>query len=251
MATHKPQFPVVVTSNDNFEIALGVKAVPTAAVMDTQGNLAYTDGLGRGSAKSILAEQLKKADGPLIPKALTKVQTAHSRGGVAEAFVALEKAKSGKLDQEALAWVDRYETALEQSIEDTLRSAQTNVDTGLIFLAIEALEPLADSKLEFPGKQEISTLFGELQETPELANEIKAAKYYKLALESIRSREYADSVKSLKKVYTKYEGTKLSEVARQKAVELVESGMPGYRSGCTTCRQARSACEKHTESIKL
>lgn len=251
IATYKPEFPIVIMASDALENAIGVNGFPTTAVMDTEGNLAHSDGIRRGAAAGALSAAMKKAKGPLVPRVFAKVQTALAAGDIAKAFAALAKIKRDKLDENESSWATRYDAALQQSVQDTMSTAEAKLDEGLVYVAVEALEPLAGSKGEFAGKSELDQLYASVQQMPNYAAEIKAAKPYKAALDSLKNYEYTESVKSLKKVYTKYEGTKLAEIARTKATELVESGMPGYQSACNSCRQARAACKKHAEAVKL
>lgn len=246
-----PRYPIVILEDKSFEKALGVKFFPTGAVLDPEGKIAYA-GSASGTSSPLKEAMKGGLKSPLFPKALTKVQQAMAAGDMDKAWgiVMGLKQNAGK-DPEQDRWAERFEATLAEQAADALAAARKADADGLIYKAVEILEPIAEAKDPYPVSGQAADWLAEIVGRPGHTDELKAGVQYQKGVDCEKEREYTAAAKAYAKAASKYPGTRCAEAAFNRAEYLVDGGLCGYESKCKDCKTARSACKKHDESGKV
>jgi hypothetical protein len=246
---YKPTFPIAITGNKGFDDALGVKAFPTHAVIAPDGTLAYSG----HSAESALSDALGDAKkGSIFPKKLDKANKLIKQGDFAQSYAEVRKlVDAGGLDGELDGWAKRFQAFLEGRSAAALEQAKKLSEQGRIFEAHAELGGYAAAIPAFPNAEDVKKLLAELEQIPTFKDEMKAGPKFLEAQALERDYEFTAAVDAYKKLYKKYGEAKIAAVARARAEELIAQGMPGYQQACEGCTQAKKACAKHKEDVKL
>ena len=250
-AKAQPRYPIAILKTKEFENALGVRFFPTAGVISPDGILSFAGSAGdKGQPlKEALASATKA---PLFPSKLSKVQSKMAAGdlGAAWAEVAKVRKKAGQ-DDELDRWTERFAETISGQAASILGQAKSAAAEGLLYRAVDLLEPLLDAKVPFPVTEEASDWLASLEGDEGYADEIKAGALHAKAAAAEDESDYTAACKAYVKAAGKYPDTRLAEAARRRAQILVDRGWPGYTSSCSSCRKAKRACSKHAETVKL
>jgi len=250
MQKYKPTVPLVITGNQGFDNALGVDGFPTHAVVGPDGKLAYSG----HSSESALSDALGEAKkGSIYPSKFAKVLKAMREGDVPKAYAEVRKlADAAKAAGETSdPWLGRFLTWIEERAASDLALARALATEGRVHSAHALAQPYALSKTAFPVTQEAGGFVKELEARAAFQEELKAGPLFDEAAALEEGYEFTAAVDGYRKVYKKYGATPIGELAKKRAQEIVEKGLPGMNTDCDPCRKAKRACGKHKEDVKL
>jgi len=250
MQKYKPTVPVVITGNQGFDKALGVEAFPTHAVVGPDGKLAYSG----HSAESALSKALDEAKkGSIYPGKFAKVLKSMQTGEVTKAYAEVRKLSDAAkaAGDTSDPWLGRFQTWIEERAASDLALARTLAAEGRVHTAHALVQPYALSKTAFPVTQDAGGFVKELEGRPAFQEELKAGPLFDEAVELDEGYDFTGAVDGYRKVYKKYGSLAIGELAKKRAQEIVEKGLPGMNRDCEACYTAKRACEKHKEDVKL
>ena len=247
VAKRKPAYPVVILKDKKLEEALGVKGFPTVGVVDPKGVISYAG----YSAESAISKAIDGATkGSIWPAKLAKAVGFVRVGDLAKAHAELAKLGEGLDDQEAKAR-DALRGYVEKTTADELARAKQLAESGRVGSAVAAAEPLARAEPALPSTADAKALIADLAARPGYKVELAGDEAYSEAEQLEQQSEYLDAVAAYKAAAKKAPGTKIADLAKARAEDIVRRGMPGYSKTCNKCQQAKKACEKHAKPVKL
>jgi len=248
---HKPQYPIAILKSGKFENAIGVDGFPYAAVIAPDGTQSFGGRVGMMSGP--LGDALANAEkGSLFPKSVAKATKLMRANELDKSYGEILKLLAGgKVSEADMPAVEGFKAYLEDQAATAFTDAKKFQEDGLISMATLRLEAFAEAKPPFPATADCLALQSSLEAVPDFKKEVKGGKAYMEAKQEQDAGEYTDAVKGFKSVYKKYEGTRIADRARADAREIVDQRKTGFKSHCTPCRQARRACDKHYEEVKL
>jgi len=251
MADVQPTYPVVILGSGDFESFLEVKFFPTAAVITPEGELSFS-----GSSSEVagpLSEAMSRAKkGSLWPKSLSKVVKALEAGKTDAAYGALLKLlDGGKLGEADGTIAGQFRSYLEGQAALAHEAGRKLLDEGFAWRAAGKVELYAEAKTPFPASADCAALLAEIAALPSFKKEMKGGELFAEAEALLDERDYTAAIKAWVSITKKCKGTRIAEHARARAAELARKGMAGYKSTCERCQQAKQACSKHAETVKL
>lgn len=250
LAKSKAEYPIVCLKNGDLEDFLGVKGFPHAAVIDPNGLVAFS-GIAY-DAEGSLDEALDDAtEGPLWPKKLDDVAELLEKDPSKAYAKVLKLAEDSKLDETETAAVAAFRAHLESLAESAFTDGTSLLEQGLALQAMQRTESWAAASPAFPATPKLVELRKEIEALPTFKAEMRAGEIFAKAEVAADETDFETAAKTYKLVYTKYDETRIAAVAQERAKELVDKGLPGFKKTCLKCKQAKRACEKHAVEIKL
>ncbi len=248
VADVKPEYPIVILEGGEFEKALNVQFFPTGAVIDPSGNLVFSG--SAGDAESPLGKALDQATpGSVVPKKLAGVAKQIRARDLPKAFAELKKLKG--LDEESEGWALRLGEYLESEADAALTAARAAAKDGRVLDAVEGATPFAKAPVAFQATPGARDLLSELAAMPTYKKELAGGDAFRKAAETEAERKFADAANAFADVARRFAKTRIGEAAEARAKSLAERGLPGMKDTCGACREAKRACEKHAETIRL
>lgn len=249
-----PGYPIVVLPDRALEEALKVDAFPCQAVIDPDGNIAYSDGFGRKGSSQPLSEALDKAKkGPIWPRKFSKVAELIAADQFDKSWAELAKVLEGQgefaPDEQAAA--DKLKAYLESLAVDAAAAGQTAFSEGRVYDAHRTVGMFAHADPPLTATPDCAKLLAELEALPEFKDEMKAGEKYAEGMELERAGKYADAFKAYKGIGKSFPLTKMGGVATTSAQSLIDRNLPGYERSCSDCRTGKQACPKHLKKLKL
>jgi hypothetical protein len=246
-----PKYPIAVLKDGAFEDALNVAFFPTAAVISPDGKLVFSG--SASDAHGYLSDALGDAKkGSVYPKPLVKAMKAYREGDSGKAYSEVCKAiEDTGLSEAERGFVERTKAFFETAAADALTGAKELLEEGWIWKAHKRVEPVANASPPYPCAEEAAALLKSLQETPSFEDEMRGGELYSDASAVERENDFTKAAKLYKALHKKYEQTRIGAHALDRAKEIVEKGLPGFREQCENCVDARRACAKHKEDVKL
>ncbi len=249
VAKMKPTYPIVVVQGDGFDQALGVKGFPTAGVVDPAGILTYA-GYSPETAFSAAAKEATK--GSIYPKSLDKIRKSLKAGDLSKGYGDLLSTQAGgKVSEEDTEWFNNFKVWIEETVATDVRLGAAELEGGRIYSAVTLVEAVAEADPPFPTTADAKALMEKMTAMPDFKKEMKGGQLFEQAVALAKEQAYTDAVKKYASIGKKYKDTLIGEAASKAAAELVEKGMPGYKSVCDPCRKGKKACEKHAESVRI
>lgn len=249
VAKRKPTYPVVILKSNALESALGVPHFPFNGVIDTEGKLVYAG----DSPESTIGKVMKNAKGGSPwPKKLVKASLALRNGAFGEAWAELQTVgKDTSLDDREKQVLERFEAYVQSNVTDDFAAAKKESSGGLIYRAVQRLEPLAAAKPPLPVSEEATALLTELKGTPKFDDEMKGGEAFNSADAKEDAGDYLAAFNAFKDIAKKYSEARIGSVATGRAKSILDRGMPGYAPACPKCQEAKKACPKHLKPVKL
>jgi hypothetical protein len=222
---------------------------PFTGVIGPDGNLSYA---GDSPETAIKAGMKGAKPGSIWPKKLMAAATALRNGKLGDAWTELQTLKAGLDDREQKVR-DGFTAYVTESSSDAVKQAQDLFKKDMIWLAMKKAGPIADAKPELPATPDAVKLVADMKAVAKFDDEMKGGEMYSAAIAKEDSNEYLDAVNALKDVIKKSEGTKIAEVARKHAQDIIDHGMVGYSPTCPKCNEGKTkkACAKHAKPVKL
>ncbi len=220
VATYQPTYPIVITKDNSFERHLGVKSFPTAAVIDTKGDISW---LGHFGFEGAVKNAQKGADrSPLWPEPFAKAEKKLNDHDMAGAYAEVSKTIEKKpLDDEEAAFGARAKTWLESEASTAFTRAKALVAAGSVYMAMTKLEPYVDGDAPFPEHQEMVTFLEEQRSRDGFKDEMKAGGMLVEANDLARNkRTVKDAIEMFEEIVRTYAGTAVADVALNRLDEL-------------------------------
>lgn len=220
---HGAEFPIVCTSNTEFEAALWVRSFPTIGIVDPMGTLTFAG--DHQTFGSPLKEALKKSEAqPYYPKKLAKVVGLFREGKRTQAFVELGKLlDKGKLKAEDQARAEALALWFEKEAAGGLERARAHVEGGNVEMALREAEPLAESKRPFAVSPEAAALVEAIRADENFKRALKASKAFNEARILEGSSESIDrAIKAYVKIGKDFEGLPIATLALERIVKAEE-----------------------------
>lgn len=214
---HGAEFPIVCTSNSEFEAALWVRSFPTIGIVDPMGTLTFAG--DHQTFGSPLKEAIQQSEAePYYPKKLAKVVALFREGKRPKAFLELGKLlDKGKLKADEQARAEALARWFEKEAAGALGRARTHVEGGNVEMALREAEPLAESKRPFAVSPEAAELVEAIRADENFKRALKASEAFNEA--RILEGSY-DSIDRAIKVYVKigkdYEGLPIATLATER-----------------------------------
>jgi len=245
---YKPEFPIVILKNPEFEKALNVQGFPSAAVIDPAGILQYAGFLG--GLPGPLSKALESAKpGPVYPKKLEAVGKSLKAREFGKALADLKKLSGLAAPEQK--WADRFLAYLEEQAETALQDARKLVDEGKVYEAVKRAAPFAKAPVPFQATPAVQQMLKELEADPNYKKEVAGGEPFLKASEKEREHAYSEAVQGYLDVAKRFPGTKIGDTAKKSAKSLVDRGLPGFKDACDACVRGKKACAKHQENVKL
>ncbi|HED64741.1 MAG TPA: hypothetical protein ENJ09_04210 [Planctomycetes bacterium] len=253
VAKNHPTYPIVCLKNGAFEKFLGVRFFPTGAVIRPDGTLAFAGSLGKinGPLKAAMADAEKR---PLFPKALAKARAKMRDGHFADAYGRVRALlEADKLAGDDRAFAEGLRTYLEDLAKTALDDSQQLAKAGKIYAAVRNVAGFENANPPFPVSESIQSMLDELSQLPNYKKELAGGEKFAEAEALEAEAEYADAFKAYRTIWKKYAGTRIGELAHERAADIQGKGQPGWNANCDVCRRSRtrSACPKHAKKVKL
>jgi hypothetical protein len=244
----KTGYPIVILDGQ-LEKVLGVQHFPFTGVIGPDGNLSYA---GDSPESAIKAGMKATKPGSIWPKKLLAAAVLLRSGKLGDAWAELQTLKAGLDDREQKVR-DSFSAFVTESSADAVKQAQDLFKKDMIWLAMKKAGPIADAKPELPATPDAVKLVADMKAVAKFDDEMKGGELYAAAIAKEDSNEYLDAVNALKDVIKKSEGTKIAEVARKHAQDIIDHGMVGYSPTCPKCNETKTkkACAKHAKTVKL
>jgi hypothetical protein len=217
--------------------------------MAPDGTLAYAGDSPEGPLSDALGAAKK---GSIFPSKFAKVLKAMHERDVPKAYAEVRKlADAAAASGESDPWLPRFQTWVEERAASDVASARALAQEGRVHTAQALAQPYAAAKVALPVSQDAGAFLKELTARPAFQEELKAGPLFDAAEELDQGYEYTAAVDGYKKVYKKYGTTPIGALAKKRAQEIVDKGLPGLSTECEACAKAHKACEKHHEDVKL
>ena len=245
----KPTYPIVILKGNALETALGVAHFPFNGVIDTEGKLVYAG----DSPESTLGKVMKNAKpGSPWPKKLVKASLALRAGHFGDAWTEIQAvSKDTGLDEREKNVLQRFQKYVEGNVSDDLAVAKKEASGGLIFRAVKRLEPLSAAQPPLPVSEDATKLLAELKAGPKFEDEMKGGEAFEAADAKEDAQDFIAAFGGFKDVAKKYDDTRIGSVASGRAKSIIDRGMAGYAPACPKCQEAKKACAKHAQPLKL
>jgi hypothetical protein len=244
----KTGYPILI-DRGGLEQSLGVPHFPYSGVIDPDGNLVYAG----DAPESAIKKGMKSAKpGSMWPKKLASAAAQLRNGKLAEAWAELQTLKSaGGLDEKEQSTLDKFSTYISDASTASVKTAEELFKKDMVYAAFKKAEGIANAKPALPATEDAAKLLTEIKAVVGFDNEMKGGEFYAAAFAKEESADYLGAVGGYKDVMKKAEGTKIAEVAKKRAEDLIKRGMPGFEPVCEKCSKAKKACEKHAKAVKL
>lgn len=244
----KTGYPIAILNGD-LERALGVPHFPFNGVIGPDGNLTYA---GDDPGYS-LKEAMKAAKpGSMWPKKLAGAAKLLRDGKLGDAWVELQKvgADTG-LDEREKAVHAKFVAHVQDTSAAAVKDALADFKKDLVYSAFVKANAIAEAKPPLPATEDAKTLVAEIKAVANFEAEMKGGELYAKARELEEAQDYLGAVNGFKDVIKKAAGTKVADMAKAKAENLISRGMPGFSPVCEKCAKAKKACDKHAKPVKL
>jgi len=245
----KTGYPIAILNGD-LEKLLGVPHFPFNGVIGPDGNITYAG----DSPQSAIKEAMKAAKpGSMWPKKLAGAAKLLRDGKVGEAWAELQSLKTaGGLEEREKAVHEKFSAYVTDVSASAVKDAEEQYKKGLVYVAVQKVTGIANANPELPATADAKKLLTEIQAMPGYAAEMKGGELFAKARALEENEDYLGAFNAFKDVMKKAEGTKIADVAKQKAESLMQRGMPGYEPACEKCDdKTKKACAKHAKPVKL
>ncbi|MBI3818043.1 MAG: hypothetical protein HY286_05070 [Planctomycetes bacterium] len=241
----KPTYPIVIIKNKDFDVALKVEFFPTGAALDPGGNLIFSGGAAEAEQK-VMAALASAKKGRVVPEKFAPVMASLRARKLSQAYADIKKISGADK-----AWTERFTKFLESEADSSLTSAKKANDDGFIYEAVRLVQTVAKAAPPFPTTKDAAEFLKSLESNAKFKSELSGGEKYEKAHEFETAKEYTKAVAVYAELIKSCPGTKIADTAKKHAQELVDQGMPGYKSECAACQKAKKACDKHKENVKL
>lgn len=244
----KTGYPIAILNGD-LERTLGVPHFPFNGVIGPDGNITYAG----DSPGYSLKEAMKTAKaGSMWPKKLANAAKMLRESKLGDAWVELQKvgADTG-LDAREKAVHQKFVTYVQDTSSAAVKDAEADFKKDLVYAAYTKASSIADAKPPLPASDDAKKLVGEIKAFPNFDAEMKGGEVFAKARELEESQDYLEAVNAFKDAMKKAPGTKIADMAKAKAENLISRGMPGFSPVCEKCAKAKKACDKHAKPVKL
>ena len=243
----KPTFPIAVVTGTKFDVALGVKAFPSGAVIDPTGKIAYT---GFEPASAAAKAQSQAVKGSIWPPVFAKAIERLRARDLGSSFSELARLGASDLSPREASARERLSQYVQSEASDALSRARESAARGEIRAAVRAIESIASADPPLSATAAAAAFSKELRAMPNFDAEMEGGALYASAVAAAEAKLFLDAVNAFRAIVQKFPGSKIAELAARSGRAIVEKGLPGSDTECLRCKASRRACKQHVVQVE-
>jgi len=242
---NKIEFPIArIDGKAGFEEAIGVTGFPHAAVIGTDGKMAWNGHPAAGDASLEKAAKGSKLT-PLLPAPCAAAEKLMNDGRNGAACLELKKvADAGSLQGDDLKGVQDLIAYFEKSAKSRWDEAQAALQKKDYATAANLCDGLAAYAGLEPGDQAKAKL-AELRADATIVKEIDGGRENLRADKLEKEIDYKEAMKVYKAVAAKFAGSEAAKKAQERLEFIKKEGLLNMDAACDLCRKGNRPCSRH------